>query len=382
MSSSFGLFGGGIALVVSSECSTLYKAAARLAKAVFGKYVWVCDGTADDVEIQAAISAIAGKGVVHLTSGTFYCAAIITIPDNNLVFEGCGYSTIVKSTNGLANSINVTGSYCILREFYLNGNNAVQLRISGSYVEMEHVYSYNHTTYNLYTTGNNNRFKGCWFLERRVRVSGGAVEFYACNFNGNGTQICVEWDASGSVYGCTFETYLGNAIRIADNATVTRAAFIGNYFETSEITSATINVSSSPAPYCLVFINNYDKLDANVTASLVLGTGVQEVIFVGNNFRNGISGFQAWNGTSGIKVGYISDHNGTITFNTLAGLYQVELKDNGRSIVSGAAAPGTGTWKVGDICWNTAPIANGAPGWVCTTAGTPGTWKSMANLAA
>ena len=59
-----------------------------------------------------------------------------------------------------------------------------------------------------------------------------------------------------------------------------------------------------------------------------------------------------------------------------------ELKDNGRSIVSGAAAPGTGTWKVGDICWNTAPIANGAPGWVCTTAGTPGTWKSMANLAA
>jgi len=24
----------------------------------------------------------------------------------------------------------------------------------------------------------------------------------------------------------------------------------------------------------------------------------------------------------------------------------------------------------------------GAPGWVCITAGTPGTWKAMANLAA
>jgi hypothetical protein len=46
-----------------------------------------------------------------------------------------------------------------------------------------------------------------------------------------------------------------------------------------------------------------------------------------------------------------------------------------------AAAPGAGTWAVGDIVWNTAPAAGGAPGWVCTGAGTPGTWKAMANVA-
>ncbi len=47
-----------------------------------------------------------------------------------------------------------------------------------------------------------------------------------------------------------------------------------------------------------------------------------------------------------------------------------------------SAIPLTGTWKRGTVLWNTAPSAGGTPGWVCVTAGTPGTWKAMANLAA
>jgi hypothetical protein len=50
-------------------------------------------------------------------------------------------------------------------------------------------------------------------------------------------------------------------------------------------------------------------------------------------------------------------------------------------IYAGTAAPLTGTWAQGDIFSNSAPAAGGTPGWVCTTAGTPGTWKAMANLA-
>jgi len=56
--------------------------------------------------------------------------------------------------------------------------------------------------------------------------------------------------------------------------------------------------------------------------------------------------------------------------------------DYGRSEIRRAAAPATGPWRVGDICWNSTPSAGGALGWVCTTAGTPGTWKAMANLEA
>lgn len=42
-----------------------------------------------------------------------------------------------------------------------------------------------------------------------------------------------------------------------------------------------------------------------------------------------------------------------------------------------AAAPASGTWRVGDIVYNSAPTSAGYIGWVCTVAGTPGTWKTF-----
>lgn len=46
------------------------------------------------------------------------------------------------------------------------------------------------------------------------------------------------------------------------------------------------------------------------------------------------------------------------------------------------AAPVSGTWARGDMVRNSTPSAAAAPGWLCVTAGSPGTWKAMANLAA
>lgn len=43
----------------------------------------------------------------------------------------------------------------------------------------------------------------------------------------------------------------------------------------------------------------------------------------------------------------------------------------------GSEAPTTGTWAVSDIVYNSAPAAAGFLGWVCTVAGTPGTWKGF-----
>ena len=51
------------------------------------------------------------------------------------------------------------------------------------------------------------------------------------------------------------------------------------------------------------------------------------------------------------------------------------------------AAPTTGTWAVGDVVKNSAPAVAGAPGsqyviihWICTVAGTPGTWVECRTL--
>lgn len=48
----------------------------------------------------------------------------------------------------------------------------------------------------------------------------------------------------------------------------------------------------------------------------------------------------------------------------------------------GAAAPVSGTYNVGDIVYNTAPSAGGYIGWVCVSAGTPGTWKTFGAISA
>lgn len=51
-----------------------------------------------------------------------------------------------------------------------------------------------------------------------------------------------------------------------------------------------------------------------------------------------------------------------------------------RNDLSHTSAPGSGTFKVGDIVWNSNPSSGGVIGWVCTAGGTPGTWKSFGNI--
>jgi hypothetical protein len=43
----------------------------------------------------------------------------------------------------------------------------------------------------------------------------------------------------------------------------------------------------------------------------------------------------------------------------------------------GIVIPIAGTWLVGDLVWNSAPSTLSPAGWVCTVAGTPGTWKTF-----
>jgi hypothetical protein len=62
--------------------------------------------------------------------------------------------------------------------------------------------------------------------------------------------------------------------------------------------------------------------------------------------------------------------------------FQNGLQVIGKRIEYGSAAPTTGTWQPGDIVFNAAPSAGGTVGWVCTAAGTPGTWKTFGAISA
>jgi len=53
---------------------------------------------------------------------------------------------------------------------------------------------------------------------------------------------------------------------------------------------------------------------------------------------------------------------------------------NNNTFTTATIVPVTGTWKVGDRVFNSAPAAGQPKSWVCTVAGTPGTWVSEGNL--
>lgn len=53
----------------------------------------------------------------------------------------------------------------------------------------------------------------------------------------------------------------------------------------------------------------------------------------------------------------------------------------GRRWFTGTEAPASGgPYSAGDIVWNTSTAAAGNVGWVCTTAGSPGTWKTFGTI--
>ena len=61
---------------------------------------YVCGGTADNVEIQAALDALPDAGgEIHLLEGTYQLAATVTRAIDNVTISGCGYSTYVKYNN-------------------------------------------------------------------------------------------------------------------------------------------------------------------------------------------------------------------------------------------------------------------------------------------
>lgn len=88
--------------------------------------------------------------------------------------------------------------------------------------------------------------------------------------------------------------------------------------------------------------------------------------------------------TDASSTGNILGPNSTALESGLAG--SSALIDGGSGNVAGvtvgsaAAAPAAGTWTAGRVLFNSAPAVGSPKGWVCTVAGTPGTWVSLGNL--
>lgn len=92
---------------------------------------YACDGTADDVEITAALNALpSGGGVVRLTEGTFALAAIIGTARVGSHLVGAGMdATIIRVPNAGGVGFNtvvvqINNASCSMRDFTIDGNKA------------------------------------------------------------------------------------------------------------------------------------------------------------------------------------------------------------------------------------------------------------------
>lgn len=90
------------------------------------------------------------------------------------------------------------------------------------------------------------------------------------------------------------------------------------------------------------------------------------------NYNNSQDTFRIFNGQSTLASGVLSRDFDAGSFG-LGAVYFHNLTRVDR----GVSAPATGTFKSGDVRYNSAPIAGGVMGWVCVADGTPGVWQKF-----
>ncbi|KKL63849.1 hypothetical protein LCGC14_2170990 [marine sediment metagenome] len=121
-----------VSAVPSGRAATKVVAASSASDLIKAQADEVCDGTADDVQIQAAIDAVvaAGGGLVFLSEGLFAIVARLDVPTNvSLVGSNAG-ATIIQASAALTGSMigidyaaAVGNRSGVCTDIYLDGNN-------------------------------------------------------------------------------------------------------------------------------------------------------------------------------------------------------------------------------------------------------------------
>lgn len=228
----------------------------------------------------------------------------------------------------------------------------------------------------------------CTFIEHEYTLGGISVESYP-NVN------------NVTINNCSFTTsYDSRSIWANDpyNLIITNNRF----FNTPNLTSTSADISiTGTASNCVVNNNVFSVIHAAIsgafTQSVISGNIINgsnytyaTIISGGNNiYSNNIinsSTTNSWRFFSDQSQSVFANncYDKVISYHSSFTPFGTWLGNQGPDSVGmsqSSAIPTTGTWAVGDVVWNTSPSSGQPAGWMCTVAGTPGTWKAMANLA-
>ena len=252
-----------------------------------GRADYLCDGTADEVQIQAAIDALPTiGGRVVLSEGTFTLAAAVQVSTDTMVV-GQGYSTNIDHVAALQFAFTDDGAaspddvvVSDIRFVAAGSRSAEPIGIDLGVTD----------------GASNVIIKNCWF-DNYVYASGtpsgvrgkyDGLKVINCHFNsasGTGNSYLVYLSDGGEnilIDGCTFLTsYAGNCIYAYGQ---TRGRIIGNRIEGTTLTPLIEGIDLEECAEFTIVANSFYNL--SVDGILIGGnvSGSSEVIVSGNTF--------------------------------------------------------------------------------------------------
>lgn len=198
----------------------------------------------------------------------------------------------------------------------------------------------------------------------RSAVQGCNVENATAFLNWSGSSICDDVLIASNIVECA----------VAGALVGTNVTYRGNKFKHggAGATDVAIDASSTYSP--IIDSNEFDGFYRNVSWN------TQAITLTNNTSRNTTDVSLRMNGAG--VAGFVSSGNNwdTASNPTFVATAYRQANPNSRLTTYGGAAPVSLTWARGDRVVQASPTVGQPKSWVCTVAGTPGTWVSEGNL--
>ena len=381
------------------------------------------NSTDDTAAIQAALNAAPDQSAVYFPAGT-YLIGNITIPNKFLTIYGDGqWESIIKArTSPLANA-----NYLIASAAYVNNATTGNLPILVRDMAFDGGTTANNVfvLYGFFSDFVNCRFinpnnTGAALLLTSDGISGAACtttlvenKVINCRLSGNSASA-YPFRMQSVGQKLTDMLFMNNFVLLGPSqftalagANITNNHFYGGAPEFLRLSIGTIIANNyfEDAVTLNDFIHETVSFNSNVLLARLtvsFGNNGKTIVLNNNQFQSTADLYHNFfaadkhivvNGGSFVTATPVVFSNGSstgrVTFNRVFSYttgYELDGSRTGNTglihkVFWASAAPTTGTWAVGDTVWNTSPAAAGYIGWVCTVAGTPGTWNGFGLIA-
>ncbi len=189
--------------------------------------------------------------------------------------------------------------------------------------------------------------------EHGVIVTSGVLEFGSIRIDGSGRPIVVQ---NGEL--------IGDTLVVKNQGLEPVTLGLGSYLSVRHIEILTGSIGGAT-------IGIRYRTDFGTGGTGLLGCNVEHIFYRRNSTGMEIA-FLIFDNVNGPNLYSIGHCDTTVQHSRLA-VHPYYFR---HGLTYTDAAPTGGTFAAGHIVYNLAPTASGKIGWVCVTAGTPGTWKT------